>query len=428
MRGYRLLPLVLSLLCVGGGFVPQHVVAQELSAFRVPAPEGLPICPLFVARLDGLGYPFQFGMPCGMASVVYSTEPQSESLEAEPIDCFDDSLSQSNARPAPAMPMPRFEDQTPSEDRMLVENLVREVIGRARRMLLPFTPDRWMAIIDSHLEMIVELAQTGIAPDYCYGPAPSHALEQEETVEEPFTDRTVANHSMTIHVVPEKEVVEPTREILPITLQFTPFGPAPIVTGCLSRLASDPRVMLTRDEALARDYVFDQADLFAEDGYYNNGSSAFYNDDSDCVWAGINGAVCGKVEDWNVSGYDAQQWPAAAAIQPATVCKQGSATDSSWIGCDEAAALNRQQAYASLDHVSVRATDSASSPVPPLPEVAAALLKRLGNAMAELGERLEQLENSGDAKTASLEDPVREQASLNSAIETVDEALLYLGL
>jgi len=177
--------------------------------------------------------------------------------------------------------------------------------------------------------------------------------------------------------------------------------------------------MLTRDEALARDYVLDEGDLFADDGYYY--------DDSDCVWAGISGAVCGKVDEGFGASYDVQRGLAAAALQPVEVSKQRCATDTTWIGCDDAAALVREHAYASLKRDLGREAVSAASQAP-LSEVAAAILKRLGEAMAELGERLEQLEDSKDSEPASSNDGIQQQASLDSAIDSVDEALLYLGL
>ncbi len=417
MRRYQFLSLVLSIVCLGCGFSAQSLAAQELSPFRAPAPAGFPICPLLVAQLDELGLPFQFGMPCGMSSLAFSSEHQDD---IGPSDCFDDLLDQAvalPASPAPAIPMTQFEDLTPAVEATLAENLAREATGRVRRMLLQFTPDRWLTLFNSHLEMVVDLAQTGIAPNYCYGPATRPAAG--EAVEEPFTDRSVANHSMTIHVVPEEEIIEVVREMLPFTLHFTPFGTAPIISRCFSQLVSDPRIMLTRDEALARDYVLDEGDLFADDGYYY--------DDSDCVWAGISGAVCGKVDEGFGASYDVQRGLAAAALQPVEVSKQRCATDTTWIGCDDAAALVREHAYASLKRDLGREAVSAASQAP-LSEVAAAILKRLGEAMAELGERLEQLEDSKDSEPASSNDGIQQQASLDSAIDSVDEALLYLGL
>ncbi len=422
MRRFWSLSLVLFMVSLGFSCGVQRVEAQGFSAFRVPAPMGLPICPFHVLKLDELGIPFQFGMPCGMASIASSPEPQSpEPQDIAPVDCFEESLTQTVAHrssPAPAMPVTQFEDLTPAVDMVFAENLTREAVGRVRRMLLMLTPQRWVAIINSHVELVADLAQAGFSPEFCYGP-----WQRPAVAEEAFTDRSVANHSMTIHVVPEEEVVEPVREILPITLHFTPFDLAPLATGCLSRLVSDPRVMLSRDEALARDYVLDEGEYFAEDGYYDGPYGT-----SDCIWTGINTGMCGKTDGKYGSDYDTQQWTTTASIQAIVASKQSCATDTTWVGCDEAAALIREQAYRSLERASERDAASAASTAV-FADVAAGILKRLGAAMEELAERIEQIEVQADSATPSENDGIRQRASFDAADGNMaNAAQLYLGL
>lgn len=446
MRRLRLLSLVLAIACLGSNISPQSIAAQDFSAFRVPAPAGLPICPLHVMQLDTVMYPFQYGMPCGMASL--ATTP--EALEAMALDrisqnydesCFgefDRSLNAASDRPvspAPAMPMAEFEDQTPACDTALIEDLMRKTVDGTRRSLILLTPEHMATIIDSHLQMVADFAKTGFAPEFCYGPAPqltkpatpvasAATVSQPATgatvVEEPFTDRSLANHSLIIHVIPEEEeVVESVRQMLPFTLQFSPFATGPIVTGCLSQLAADPRVMLTQEEALARDYVFHEGDLFAEDGYY---------DEFDCVWAGIQGAVCGKVNNLYDTACNTHRWPTTAMLQTAAASKQGLTANAKWNGSEAAASLGRKQGDHSLKTFEALET-TPEQRAAAFTTAAAELLKRLGSAMTDLGEKIEVLEAGDQPATAGEEVEANQQASLDAMLEAaVKVTQPYFGL
>lgn len=437
MRLARLLSLALLITCLGFANTAQRVAAQEFSAFRVPAPAGLPICPFHLMQLDEVGLPFQFGMPCGMASLAH--RPQA--TEAEVVECFNEfenspcPEADRPGLPAPAMSMAEFEDLTPSIDITVIDGLVRQVLVGAKQTLTLLTPGHLARTIDSQLDTLADLAQAGMAPEFCYGPIPlieSSAVVTEEpnleasipaepVASKPFTDSSLATHSMTIRVTPQEPVVVPVREILPITMHFTPFAPTTIASGCIAHLVNDPRVMLTRDQALARDYVFHEGELFADDGYYN--------DDYDCVWAGIQGAMCGKGNGLFGNAFEAGPYPAAAKLQPAVSSKQSCATDSSWIGCDEAAALSQEDRGASLkSQLSAERTEEANSDE--ISSAAANLLKRLGTALAELGQRIEQLEAAENVERAEGDQQqVRQQALLEPVIDnTVNTSLPYLGL
>ncbi len=437
MRLARILSLALLIACLGFANTAQRVAAQEISGFRVPAPVGLPICPFHIVQLDEVGFPFQFGMPCGMASLAHSPK----ATEAEVVECFDEFESSPCPEasrpglPAPAMSMSEFEDLTPSINITAVEGLVRQALASAKQTVLLLSPDHIARTLGSQLDTLAELAQAGMAPEYCYGPIPliqestkaveeptfEAAIPEEPVASKPFTDSSLATHSMTIRVTPQEPVVVPIREILPVTMHFTPFAATPIASGCIAQLVSDPRVMLTRDQALARGDVPDEGDLFADDGYYNN--------DYDCVWAGIQGAMCGKGNDLYGKAFDSERYPTAAKLQAAVSSKQSCATDSSWIGCDEASALSREDRGASLK--SQFGTERAAAPsADEISAAAANLLKRLGTALAELGQRIEELETSEQVEhVEEHQEPVRQQALLEPVIDnTVNTSLPYLGL
>lgn len=437
MRLARILSLTLLITCLGFANTTQRVAAQEFSAFRVPAPVGLPICPFHVMQLDEIGLPFQFGMPCGMASLAHSPK----AVEADVVECFDafegSPCPEANrlGLPAPAISMSGLEDLTPSIDITVVEDVVRQVLAGAKQTLMLLTPDHIARTLDSQLDTLAELAQAGMAPEFCYGPIPlidersekieepsfEEAIPVEPVASKPFTDSSLATHSMTIRVTPQEPVVVPVREILPVTMHFTPFAQAQIASGCISQLVNDPRVMLTRDQALARDDMFDDSELFADDGYYNN--------DYDCVWAGIQGAVCGKGSDLYGNAIDAQRYPTAAKLQKAVGSKQSCATDSSWIGCDEAAALSREDLGASLK-TQFSAERNAEPNSEEISAAAANLLKRLGTALAELGKRIEEFEvPKRIEEPATGQETVRHQALLEPVIDnSVNTSLPYLGL